>query len=221
MMRLLAVALGTALFCAVACGSDDSAAPGGLSGASGSGGSGATSCTSEDDCTGAKSHCDTARGTCTGCTNDDDCRGPLKCDTATGICKDCVGAADCRPSAPVCDSVSGQCTANCSADADCAATGGPSKCDRARGVCVDCIGPNQPCRFCELETFSCVGCLTDADCPASAPFCGPALECSPNCTSDDDCPGDLHCDPKTSRCLECATNAHCPGEVCQPNFTCG
>jgi len=209
-----------------ACGEDDTAP--GSGGSSGTGGSGATGgagvrCSSEDDCAAATPHCDMATGTCTGCRSDDDCRGPLFCNTATGICRDCVSDAHCGGVRPICDAISGQCTASCSSDADCANTRGPTRCDTSPGrrVCVDCTGPNQPCAFCETVTFSCVGCLTDADCPATVPFCGPSKACSPACSSDDDCPGALFCDPKTARCLECVTNAHCPGEVCQTDYTCG
>ena len=193
---------------------------GGVGGSAGTAGVGGTSgtttaCKSEDDCFGPTAHCDVAKGTCTGCRTNDDCRGALFCDTTTGICRDCVSNSDCGGGRPTCDRVSGQCTIQCSSDADCANTGGPTKCDTSagRGVCVDCTGNNQNCRFCETKTFSCVGCLADSDCPAAAPFCGPSFECSPSCTVDNDCPAGLHCDPKTSRCLECATNAHCPGEV--------
>jgi Cys-rich repeat protein len=241
MRFVVSVALSLGLFL-VAC-SDDDEAPGtgggsgtagssgttaGTNGASGNAGSsggtaGSARCGSEDDCSAALPHCDTASGACTGCRSDDDCRGALFCDTGNGICRDCVTNAHCGGTRPICDAISGQCTVQCTSDADCAATRGPSKCDTTagRGVCVDCIGPNQPCEFCETVTFSCVGCLVDGDCPASAPFCGPSKECSPACTSANDCPGQLFCDPKSSRCLECVTNAHCPGEVCQTDYTCG
>jgi hypothetical protein len=101
-------------------------------------------------------------------------------------------------------------------------TGGPDACDVERGVCVDCTGPGQPCPFCELDTYSCVGCLVDADCPSDQPTCGPSYECSAVCESDEDCAADdLFCDPATQLCVECWKNAHCPGETCQRDFTCG
>lgn len=179
-------------------------------------------CAAEDDCFGDTPHCDAALGVCVGCGNDDECRGETLCDVATGQCRDCVTDADCDPEAPICDfDVSGQCTASCTADADCANTGGPDKCDTTRGVCVDCTGNGQDCTFCELVTYSCVGCLVDGDCPPAAPLCSPSLECSPMCTADDNCPSNLVCDPDSLRCVECFANLHCPGEICQPNFTCG
>lgn len=179
------------------------------------------SCASEDDCFGPTPHCDTAKKTCVGCALDSDCRGGLFCDTKTGTCHDCVTDAHCSAPTPKCDSVSGQCTATCTADGDCASTLGKGKCDPTRHVCVDCIGNGMSCKFCETVTFSCVGCLKDADCPSSAPFCGPSLDCTAHCTSDSNCSGGLHCDPITTFCVECATNKHCPGHVCQPNHTCG
>ena len=181
----------------------------------------AVPCSSEDDCTGATAHCDSAKGICVGCAGDDDCRGKTLCDTKTGICRDCVTNDDCGGGAPICDAVSGQCTDVCDTNADCVATGGPHTCDTDRHVCVDCIGPNDPCRFCELVTFSCVGCLVDGDCPPGDPFCGPSYECTGSCATDDDCPSDLFCDLASERCVECAKNAHCPGEVCQRDYTCG
>jgi hypothetical protein len=206
---------------------DESGSESGSSGSSGDetdatsdGGPDGPPCASEDDCTGDLAHCDLEHGVCTGCTTDEDCRGETLCDTATGICRDCVDDDDCDPEAPTCDAVSGQCTAVCESDQDCSGTGGPDKCDTDRGVCVDCVGNGQDCTFCELETYSCVGCLSDEDCPMNAPFCGPSLECSPACTSDDEC-GDLFCDPTSERCVECWLNQHCPGEICQANYTCG
>lgn len=189
-------------------------------GASGDGG-GATPCTSDDECFGATSHCDTANGVCVGCKSTADCLGSLKCDTATGICRDCVTNSDCPQNAPICDPVSQQCSAECTTNADCSGTGGPSTCDTTRGRCVDCIGNGMPCQFCELGTYSCVGCLVDADCPQSAPKCGPSYECTPACTTDNDCPAGLFCDTATQACVECVTNAHCGGETCQTNYTCG
>jgi Cys-rich repeat protein len=225
MLRSILVAallVGTA---AVACGNDDegSGDGGGNGGSSGSGGTGMVGppCSSEDDCGAATAHCDMDSGRCTGCTTDDDCRGELLCDTATGICRDCVDDGDCDGDRPTCDRVSGQCSAECTSDADCAANDGPHTCDTTRGRCVDCIGNGMPCEFCELETYSCVGCLTDDDCSSDEPYCGPSHECSPECADDGDCSNDLVCDAATSRCVECATNADCPGEVCQRDYTCG
>jgi hypothetical protein len=220
-------------------GSDGDATSGSGSGSGGSGGSEGSSttgapadssggtdtgegppCASPDECGGATPACDAEAGVCTGCTSDTEC-GEIFCDVATGICRDCVTDDHCEPNAPVCDPVSGQCTATCESSLDCVATGGPGVCNMELGVCTDCTGNGEQCSFCELETFSCVGCLEDTDCPPAAPFCGPSLECSPECSGDDDCPGGLFCDPATSRCVECVTNEHCPGEICQENLTCG
>lgn len=181
---------------------------------------GDAACSTPDECGGATPACDAEAGTCTGCTSDDDC-GQIFCDVATGSCRDCVTEEHCEPNAPVCDPVSGQCTALCESNLDCATTGGPSVCNPELGVCTDCIGNGMPCQYCELDTYSCVGCLEDADCPVIAPFCGPSFECSDTCRTDDDCLGGLHCDPVTSLCAECVTNEHCPGEICQENLTCG
>jgi hypothetical protein len=184
----------------------------GAAGAAGAAGSAAgaagapdASCASEDDCFGATSHCDTAAGVCVGCSSDADCRGALKCDTATGVCRDCVTEAHCGGPRPICDAVSGQCTASCASTVDCLGTGGPMVCDTARGVCVDCIGSIGGCT-CELVTYSCVGCLEDADCPPGEPFCGPSHECSAACSSDAECSGGLFCDLASERCVECAKN---------------
>ncbi len=196
-------------------------AGGGTSGAGGATDATAdTPCTSDDECFGATSHCDVGAGVCTGCASDEDCRGELRCDTATGICRDCVTDAHCEDPRPICDAVSRQCTARCSTIGDCLGTGGPSVCDVDRGVCVDCV-PSALLCTCETETFSCVGCIEDADCPASAPYCGPSHECSPECDDDQGCPGGLRCDATSRRCVECAKNAHCPGETCQVDHTCG
>jgi len=200
----------------------ESGAAGGAAGTPGSGGTPSTgACTSDDECSGATSHCDTANGTCTGCASDADCLGSLHCDAPSGECRDCVTDDHCGGPVPVCDPVSRQCSKACTSDADCATTGGPMKCDTQRGRCVDCTGNGQPCPFCELDTYSCVGCLVDTDCPAARPFCGPSYECTGECNADSDCTGGLFCHIGLHRCVECATNAHCGGETCQVDFTCG
>jgi len=203
-----------------ACTGDDDAPNADGTGGTG-GGTVGPPCSSEDDCGSATAHCDMDSGRCRGCASDDDCRGELLCDTASGICRDCVDDGDCDGERPICDRVSGQCSAECTTNDDCPSGDGPQMCDTSRGRCVDCIGNGMPCEFCELVTFSCVGCLTDDDCPNDEPFCGPSHECSPECAGDGDCSGDLVCDPMSSRCVECATNADCPGEVCQRDYTCG
>ncbi len=145
----------------------------------------------------------------------------VPCEVATGICRDCVTNDHCGGPVPVCDATSGQCTTTCAQTQECFGTGGPNICDTGRGVCVDCSASGNLCQYCETETFSCVGCLLDADCPPSSPFCGPSFECTPSCMGDGDCPSGLFCEPGSSRCVECAKNLHCPGEVCQGDFTCG
>jgi len=64
--------------------------------------------------------------------------------------------------------------------------------------------------------------VTDDDCPAARPTCGPSHICSAACTDDDSCPGILVCDTSVALCAECATNADCGlDEVCQVDHTCG
>ncbi len=182
---------------------------------------GTTACTTYDDCGGAAVTCDITARTCSGCKTDADCRGGLKCETATGLCRDCVTDADCADPVPVCSRVSWNCTARCTKDADCPQGGYPNKCHTGMGICLDCTGNGMNCKYCELETYSCVGCLLDSHCPASKPKCGPSYLCTPACATDAQCPPGLFCHPGMQVCLECVTNKHCRGGFCQPDWTCG
>lgn len=178
-------------------------------------------CVDDGDCFGAVPHCDTAQERCVACATDDDCPGELFCEPITGECRDCVTDDHCpSPARPICDPASRQCTATCVDNGDCPTGDGPGFCDTTDGVCYDCL-PTAGCLFCEQNTHSCVGCLTDDDCPANRPTCGPSLSCSATCSSDNDCGGDV-CDTAKGLCAECVTNSDCGSEeVCQVDQTCG
>lgn len=89
--------------------------------------------------------------------------------------------------------VSGQCRfTGCTADEQC-----------ATGKCL-------------TDTFSCVECGQDSDCPAERPVCDTRANVCVSCRADSDCPrpGPAHCDA-TGACVHCTENAHCPtGLVC-------
>lgn len=180
-----------------------------------------TPCTSGLQCTGSTPACDTMKGVCVGCRDDNDCAS-LVCDTKSGECRDCVTNMNCSNPLPVCDMTTRQCTATCMTDQDCPQGGStPHHCHPTLKVCVDCYqGSHCGTGFCETVTYSCVGCLKDANCPMMQ-TCGPSLECTPKCMTDQNCPNGLHCDTKASACVECVTNKDCPGGICQTNKTCG
>jgi hypothetical protein len=176
-------------------------------------------CATDRDCYGAVPVCDTGQGRCVKCQDDGDCPGELHCEPVTGECRDCVTNDHCPfANSPICDPASRQCTSTCVDSGDCLA--GPSYCDTTDGVCYDCL-PTAGCPFCEQDTHSCVGCLTDDDCPPARPTCGPSLFCSAACTSDADCAGAV-CDTGKGLCAECVVNGDCGiDEVCQVDQTCG
>lgn len=131
----------------------------------------------------------------TGLTGDGGSVIPLGGDTGSGGCgddcvpggappigKDCSDSAtDCRSTAPICDSVSGECRA-CMTNEECKAEAGKDFCVTkgvARGLCASCIA--------------------DTDCSGRTPICGNAGECRA-CSIDEECASGA-CNPNGS-CAE-------------------
>jgi MYXO-CTERM domain-containing protein len=110
------------------------------------------------------------------------------------------------------------------------------------GQCVTCTGayPNActgPTPVCDDATYTCVGCLKNADCTQAAmPICDATSHTCRACTSDGDCGGgdagaadagaslvcDLATDMQTGQCVACNTDAqcgakaHCTAHACVP-----
>jgi hypothetical protein len=136
----------------------------------------------------------------TPCDSPDDCR-------AAGVSAACR-MAECVVDVPCGDDlecglgercVAGQCRfTGCTADADC-----------ATGRCLS-------------DTFSCVECGRDQDCPAQRPVCNTASNTCVACRADADCarPGPSHCS-SSGACVHCTSNDHCPnGLVCSSTNVC-
>ena len=141
------------------------------------------------------------------CAGDTDCASGQVCDVTRGICVGCTSDADCTsPMAPAC-LLTGTNANTCVA---CTATNASA-----------CTGPNPVC----LSSNAC-GCMSNADCPASAPRCDPqASTCVATCTSDADCTTlpFVHCDigAMPEVCVECVTNSDCTdGLLCSVAHAC-
>jgi len=123
------------------------------------------------------------------CRNPDDCDLPLTCLPATNTCGACSQASDCERGSPfeayVCSN--GECL-----DVECA-------------INDDCI-----LGVCDLATYTCVDCVSDADCSTGFRICDTAVNECVECTSDAHCSAATpRCDLVQSRCRECLSDADC------------
>lgn len=134
------------------------------------------------------------------------CDSPEDCRTA-GLSAACR-QGECAPDVPCGDDlecglgercVAGQCRfTGCTADTEC-----------DTGKCL-------------TDTFTCVECGGDTDCPAERPVCNTASNTCVACRADADCarPGPSHCS-STGACVYCTSNDHCPnGLVCSSTNVC-
>lgn len=99
------------------------------------------------------------------------CQAGLQCVQNTCVTQSCE-TSGCTAAAPVCDTVTDQCT-GCTDSGQCT---GADVCDPASGACV--------------------GCVTSADCDAATPVCGADQACR-TCTRDSDCASNACADDGT------------------------
>ncbi len=193
-------------------------------------------CLTDADCTGAQSVCQNSAavlnyGQCVDCTEaEPTCPPGELCDLSLGkTYQQCV--PDCRAqdggcALPLyCSHVTGTCTSQCTADADC-----PSVLPRCRvgsGHCVECLGPGD-CSFsqpgCYTYLNQCGGCDLDADCPTGM-TCNPGGMCA--CTATPQCGGNapqcvIGAGDDAGLC-GCATDDDCASQqaVCAPQGSAG
>jgi hypothetical protein len=178
-----------------AAGDATTTASGGATTSSSTGASGgAGPCASDADCQGAPGGpvCNEIAGDCVACSENADCvghpEGPI-CNPETNLCVACFSVpdpvADCGIG-QYCDEAVGHCEAGCTGDEDCPSPDG--------GL------------FCDGASFTCVGCVADADCPPGALCRG--TSCAAGCTADHPCPGDEAC--CDGQCADLASDeAHC------------
>lgn len=111
----------------------------------------------------------------------------------------CTSNLDCGAATPICDPQELQCRAGCSSNAQC---------------------PNKDRAICDVKNSDCVQCLTNTDCPLTAPVCGKDNRCG-NCASNQDCknPAAPYCFQDTASCVQCSTDKQCPTNApnCQKN----
>lgn len=75
--------------------------------------------------------------------------------------------------------------------------------------CVSSADCAQPTPHCQLKSHTCVGCLSNRNCPSSG-VCDLATGTCKECFSDADCSTDRpYCDVSSGRCVECTTDANC------------
>ncbi|MBL8950863.1 MAG: hypothetical protein JNK82_08810 [Myxococcaceae bacterium] len=161
------------------------------------------------------------------------CSAPVIPDA--GVVDSGLQAVDSGPPPPSCDSAE-----------DCAAAGFPGVC-RA-GVCrqnvpcsddLECgIGEacaNRTCRFvgctrdedcptgaCRMNSFTCVECGADSDCPFNKPRCRQSTQTCVECVDDSSCPtpGASYCDTASATCKHCLVDQHCPNSLRCMGNTC-
>ncbi|HNS98401.1 MAG TPA: isopeptide-forming domain-containing fimbrial protein [Polyangiaceae bacterium] len=154
-------------------------------------------CSSDDDCSGLKPHCDPETHTCVGCKTDADCHDPAN--------------PACQPS--------GAC-GQCSATNDVLCTGNTPVCDTSVGICVLCTpGPNGDASMCKDDPNGPVcmsgangslfcGCVTDSDCGSynSGRVCDTLVQhCIDGCRGEggNSCPTELVCTSHDSSIGQC------------------
>ena len=134
------------------------------------------------------------------CLGDTDCPEGQLCDYKHNACVDCLSSADCRPDQLCLD---GECVVMPGCEAD--------------GYCEEGI--------CDIETGACVECLADSHCPGGH-VCVDRVCVLVDlpCSTDDDCPAGLSCDPQSGLCVGCQDATDCPPEAfcdegtCAPDF---
>lgn len=134
---------------------------------------------------------------CVQCTNDGDCNSEQRpyCDVAKGTCEQCFEGKPC-PDPFVCD-IDARVCRSCLTNSDCVAKGGPNK-------------------FCNANTYQCVGCLDDENCGTGS-FCESNI-CIFGCNNDQDCTSAAypHCDIDINQCVECQQDADCGSSSTKP-----
>jgi hypothetical protein len=161
-------------------------------------------CASDDDCTGVLGVCG-ADGECVQCASDSDCSAPLdRC--RRGFCNSCVNDGDCPSLAlPSCNN-SG--CSPCDGDFDC---DGSYTCESAglRNACtLSCNGDGDCGAGRKCISGRCAQCNSNADCPASAPICGPDGHCF-ECDGANPCDDGRVCRVSTGNCVHCLDDGDC------------
>lgn len=179
-------------------------------------------CDDFDDCEWPTGYCDSETGQCVGCRNADDCTHSLPvCLPTTRMCGLCESDADCPSDQPACDVERGRCR-ECTTDDYCEGSSVGPYClpsgDEGGGegrwikpLSGSITNPN--------VTGICVECLTDAQCPATAPSCHPySWTCEP-CESS----GPPSCsDPSRPVCNDSGTlKGQCTECNSESKFKCG
>jgi hypothetical protein len=159
--------------------------------------------------------------------------GKKWCDVQGGVGDACTIVAECAPPLSICNmDPGGQCTADCTTQADCTAIPG-AVCETQRpGHCYkectskadcprdgyDCIGGPNPegKKWCDVQGGVGDACTIVAECAPPLSICNmdPGGQCTADCTTQADCtaiPGAVCETQRPGHCYkECMTNADCP-----------
>jgi hypothetical protein len=177
---------------------------------------------------GSASHAEASNS---GCTSDADCILPtLHCDGASGQCVACVTNAQCEQEGiqeglKVCDTELERCV-QCDFDADCPPDRGLG-CQPTSHECVPACMTDEECPRSAPQCSGglCVACTANQDCaggggPVQAPICDSAIGQCAECTQDpqSQCPLERpKCDRTIDRCVGCLSSVDCaPNEGCDP-----
>ncbi len=167
-------------------------------------------CANSTQCSGGKV-C-TAAGACeSACTSDNNCSGATShCVLPGGYCGQCTADTQCSDSAPFCQN---NVCVGCTSNANCAAP--TSICDTSSKTCVVCLdaqnqnGVNSGCPSATpaCESGACVACNpannassgANGACSGATPSCGPASTCVA-CTLTSECTQGNVCDSSANTC---------------------
>jgi hypothetical protein len=171
-------------------------------------------CLADTDCTEPKRPVCSSGGRCAECHADAQCPPDRPyCDLDGFKCVECLGATACD--GRLCDGRDGRCV-DCLSDADCGPAGrcdpGPRRCQEPCGNTRACSG-RRP--ICEPRASKCIECMTAADCTEPRrPSCSASGQCV-QCLSDTDCtePNKPACITASERCGECTRDEHCPTDA--------
>jgi hypothetical protein len=178
-------------------------------------------CVLPSDCSG--STCDSNSHRCVECTSASDCSSGA-CDATLQKCVDCMSDDQCQrnPVDNVCN-ILHKCV-DCDASHGCTDAAKPACVNEA---CVACDNDthcrDQRNKKCFRQTYTCVECLTNANCAAPTPACDTQAHRCVACLGDADC-ASKHCLEQSALCVECEADADCGDAAkahCGSNNSCG
>ncbi len=147
--------------------------------------------------------------------------GPSLCDVTQDVCVECLADSDCHDvGSPVCHPVTNTCV-GCVTDANCgegrgglgSAGQGSSEAGGAHAAAGGAAGGGpvgDALAVCNLSTWSCVECTTNAHCSDPTPICHATKNTCVGCAGEADCQGERSvCDLTAEQCVQCLQESDC------------